>query len=352
MSDNQPAPIIDPTLRQKLAWMFAGNYITQLIYVAAKLGIPDLLASGALSAGEIASRCGADPFALTGMLRALGALEVLSEEPDGRFSLQPLGALLKSFPGWRSQAILLGEEYFRASGDLIHTALTGEPSFDKIFGAGFYDYFGRNDEAGARFNQVMMMSAPLRYADVVRKFDFSNARTIIDVGAGHGGLTALILKANPAARAILFDSAGVIAGAKAQIEAQGLAARCDCVGGDFFESVPSGGDAYVLSSVIANWDDQRASRILRSCRAAMPDAADLVIVDYAILAGVRYSATTLVSAVAALAIQGTRMRTESDYRAMLPSAGFNVERITPLAYEPYVLIHARPARTNVNRTPT
>lgn len=346
MSDEQPAhassPVIDPALRVKLAWMFAGNYITQLIYVAAKLGIPDLLAAGALDAGEIASRCGADRFALTGMLRALVALEVLSEDPDERFALQPLGALLKSFPGWRSQAILLGEEYFRTSGDLMHTALTGEPSFDKNFGASFYEYFARNDGAGARFNQVMMMSAPLRYADVVRKFDFSRARLVVDVGGGHGGLTALILKANPEARAILFDSPSVIPGAKSQIEAQGLSARCDCVAGDFFQSVPGDGDVYLLSSVIANWDDQRASTILRSCRAAMPESAHLVMVDYAFLAGSDYAPTTLVSAVAALAIQGTRMRSESDYRAMLPGAGFSIERITPLAYEPYVLIHARP----------
>jgi len=331
-------------LREKIANLFVGNIITQIIYVAAKLGIPDLLAAGPMTSDEIATKASAHPRALFGILRALVALEVLAEQPDGRFALTPIGEFLRSHPGWRSQAILLGEEYFRASNDLLHTALTGEPAFDQVFGMGFYDYFTRteNKAAAARFNEVMIMSAPLRYSDVPAAFDFSRIRKIIDIGGGHGGLTSIILQANPNLRAILFDAPQVIEGARGHLASQGLSERCECVGGYFFKSVPRGGDAYILSSVVVNWDDLRAVSILRNCRDAMPPTGDLILIEYALLEGRKYSPSTLVTAVAALAIQGSHTRTEAEYHAMLATAGFRIEKITPLFYEPYVLIHARP----------
>jgi len=329
-------------LREKIANMFVGNIITQIVYVAAKLGIPDLLASGPMTSDEIAAKAGAHPRALSGILRALVALEVLAEQPDGRFALKQIGEFLRSHPGWRSQAILLGEEYFRASNDLLHTALTGKPAFDQVFGMGFYDYFNGNGDAAARFNEVMIMSAPLRYSDVPTVFDFSRISKIVDIGGGHGGLTSIILQANPNLRAILFDAPPVIEGARSRLATQGLSARCECVGGDFFKSVPSGGDAYILSSVVVNWDDERAISLLRNCRAAMPPTSDLILIEYSLLDGRKYSPSTFVTAVAALAIQGSHTRTEAEYHGMLTKAGFRIEKITPLFYEPYVLIHARP----------
>ncbi len=331
----------DPSVREKLAGMFMGGMVTQLVYVAAKLGIPDLLASAPMTVEELATRVGGNPRSLDGMLRALVALEVFATDVDNRFTLKPLGAMLKSSE-WRSQAILFGEEYYRASSELLHTALRGQPAFDRALGGSFYEYFYLNTDAASRFNEVMIMSAPIRYADVPAAFDFSKARTIVDVGAGHGGLTSIILRANPAARAILFDAPQVIEGARRHIESKGLSARCDFVGGSFFGSVPTGGDAYLLAAVVVNWDDEHALTILRNCRAAMSPQADLVLIEYAFLGDRVHSAATFISAVAAHAIQGCRMRTEPEYRAMLAKAGFRIERITALAYPPYVLIHARP----------
>jgi hypothetical protein len=332
------SPPDNAVLGQKLISMFLGNFITQLVYVAAKLGLPDLLSSGPMTLDRLAASSDAHPRTLHDILRALVAMEILAEH-DGQYSLLPLGVMLKSAPGWRSQAILIGEEYFRASADLLHSVRSGQPAFDHVFGANFYEYFQRNAEAGARFNEVMTLSALGRYADVPERFDFSRVRTIVDVGAGHGGLTSIVLTACPEMRAIVFDSAQVIEGARINLESQGIAARCSFVVGNFFESVPPGGDLYLLSSVIVNWDDDRARTILANCRSA---AADLVLIDYGILPGSNYPPGVLISAIAAFAIQGSRMRSESEYSDLLARSGFKLERIAPLNREPYVLIHAKP----------
>jgi hypothetical protein len=340
MSDFSTAELV--AAQERLAALFVGSIVTQLAYVAAKLGIPDLLASQPMASAEIASAVGGNPQELDAMLRALAAMDVFAIDDGGRYSLRPLGALLKSHPGWRSQAILVGEEYYRAAGDLLHTALTGEPAFDHALGVSFYDYFRNHPAAAERFNEAMITSAPLRYSDVPAAFDFSRARTIVDVGGGHGALISIILNATPGAHAILFDSAQVIEGSARYLASQGLDARCECVGGDFFEAVPPGGDVYLLSSVIVNWPDDRALTILGKCRAAMGPDADLVLVEYATLAGRKLSLGALVMAVGARAIQGSIPRTEADYQTLLARAGFRIEKLTPLRYEPYVLIHARP----------
>jgi hypothetical protein len=343
-SNGVPPPpnlLNEPELREQLGDLMTANFATGLVYVAAKLGIPDLLAHGALNSDQIAERTGAHPRAMAAILRVLGAVDVLSADDAGRYALRPLGHALRSNPGWRSQALLLGEEYFRASVDLLHTAMTGKPAFDHVLGASFYEYFGRNPDAAARFHEVMTLSAPIRYADVPTAYDFSAVRTMVDVGAGHGGLAAIIMRANPSMRVVLFDRPEVIVGASGLMKAQGLAARCEYVAGDFFESVPAGGDHYLLSSVIVNWDDDRAAAILRNCRRAMDAGAKLIVIEHALMPGGQPSRSTAVIAFAGLAIQGAIVRTEAEYRTLLGAAGFELAGMRALAFEPYVLIRAR-----------
>jgi hypothetical protein len=341
--DGVPPPNLlnEPELREQLGDLMTANFVTGLVYVAAKLGIPDLLAHGPLGSDAIAARTSANPRAIAAMLRVLGAVDVLAVDEAGQYSLLPMGHALRSNPGWRSQALLLGEEYFRASTELLHTAMTGKPAFDRALGASFYEYFARNREAAARFNEVMTLSAPIRYTDVPAAYDFSEVRTLVDVGAGHGGLTAIVLHAASGTRAVLFDRPEVIAGARSFMDAHGLAERCEFAAGDFFASVPPGGDLYLLSSVIVNWDDERAAAILRNCRRAMDSGANLIVIEHALMPDRPPSRATAVIAFAGFAIQGAIVRTEAEYRALLRDAGFELATMRALAFEPYVLIHAR-----------
>jgi trans-aconitate methyltransferase len=343
-ADGLPPPpnlLEEPELRVQLGDLMTANFVTGLVYVAAKLGVPDLLAHGALTSEQVAERTGANPRAMAAILRVLGAVDVLEVDGGGRYALRPLGHALRSNPGWRSQALLLGEEYFRASAELLHTAMTGKPAFDRALGSSFYEYFGRNPEAAARFNEVMTLSASIRYADVAAAYDFSAVRTLVDVGAGHGGLAAIIMRAWPQMRTVLFDRPEVIAGARPFMEARELAARCEFTAGDFFAEVPAGGDHYLLSSVIVNWDDDRAAAILRNCRRAMDAGAKLLVIEHALMPGASPSRGTAVIAFAGFAIQGAIVRTEAEYRALLGGTGFELAGMRALAFEPYALIQAR-----------
>lgn len=335
-------PLGDPSTRTLLSELILGSFVTQLLYVIAKLQIADLLKQSPMSAGELATRTGANARSLEEMLRALVTLEVLDQDEGGRFRLTAVGELLRSSPGWRSQAMLMGEEYFRASSDLLHTAKTGESAFSQVLGKGFYEYFAGNPEAAERFNEVMRLSASVRYADIAGAYDFSRVATLVDVGAGHGGLASILLRTNPRMRAILIDSAPVTAGARQHLEAQGLAHRCEFVAGDFLESVPPGGDTYVIASVITNWDDNRARRILHNCGAAMGPEARLLLVEPA-LVGKRLSRYAALFAVAARAVQGSVIRSEREYRELLNAAGFKLASVRPLSYEPWTLMTALPA---------
>jgi hypothetical protein len=338
----------DPAVAEKFNDLVTGSFVTQLVYVAAKLGIPDLLADAPMSAAEIALKTATHPRVLAAMLRALAAVGVFAEDPQARYSLTAVGAALRSYPGWRSQAILIGEEYYRAAAELLHTARTGEPAFERAFGSRFYEYAMQNRDAAARFGEVMTLTAQIRYADLTTVYDFSAVATMVDVGSGHGGLAAILLRANPAMRTILFDLAPIVEGAKRFLAGQQLAERCEFVSGDFFHSVPAGGDLYMLSSVIVNWDDEHAIAILRNCRNAMGADGDafrqkeLLLVEHALAPGKRLTRASAVASVAAYAIQGSITRTDSEYRSILERAGFELLEIRPLAAEPYAVVRARP----------
>jgi ubiquinone/menaquinone biosynthesis C-methylase UbiE len=328
-------------LRERFQELVGGNFATQIVYVAAKLSIPDLLAEQPMTVEQIAERAGAHAQSIRLMMRALAVLDLFAQDADGRYRLTPLGELFKSNPGWRTQALLIGEEYFRASGELLHTMRTGERAFDRAFGSGIYDYLRYNREAAFRFNEVMTLNAPLRYTGITEHYDFSRARVLVDVGAGQGAFAAIIMRECPQLRAILLDMPQMIAGAERYLTEQGLAARCEFRSGDFFESVPAGGDLYVLSSVINNWNDERAIVILGNCRRVMTQQQELLIAEAA-LVGRRVSRASAVVAVAAYAIQGSITRDAEDYRSLLSRAGFELREITPLSYEPYALIRATP----------
>lgn len=308
--------------------MATGYWVSQAIYVGAKLGIADLLKDGPKSVDNLATSVQAQPRFLYRVMRALASLGIFVELEDGRFDMTPLAEFIQTdAPGsMRALVITLCEEHYRAWGELLHSVKTGQTAFDHLYGKGVFDYFAENPESAEIFNQAMTSFANQMHLSVLSAYDFSPIKKIVDVGGGHGALITSILKSYPQMSGILFDSPQVIEGAGKHIEAAGLSSRCELAGGNFFESIPEGGDAYILSHIIHDWNDDHSRVILEKCHRAMADNAKLLLVEEVVPPGNEPSLSKLMD-LNMMAVAGGRERTEAEFRDLLEAAGFKLARI-------------------------
>lgn len=246
-----------------LRLMINGFWISQALHVAATLGLADLLRDGPQTADHLATRCGAHGPSLYRLLRALASLGIFAEDSRGRFELTPLAEHLRtdapsSHAAW---AIWSGQKPTWAMwGELLHCIRTGEAGFSKAYGTAVWDYYAAHPEQNAIFNAAMTGTSRAEAEILADSYDFSRIHSLVDVGGGEGVLLAVLLAANPAMRGILFDQPHVVSGAKAVLESAGVAHRSEMRSGDFFRAVPSGADAYVLKSIVHDWDDPRRRR--------------------------------------------------------------------------------------------
>jgi hypothetical protein len=312
----------DPT-----EYLWPGIIAAQGIHVAAKLRIADLLAMGPKTAAELGSRCDAHQATLERLLRALSSLEIFERTPDGRFRNTPFTERLRADhpQSRRGDALFLPAAFlWRPLGELERSVRSGEPAFDRIFGQRFFDYLGAHPEDATVFNSAMTQGAAWTSPALLAAYDFSKFERLVDVGGGEGALLCAILEATPALRGVLFDLPQVVAGAPKVLEGE-IAARCEVVGGDFFQSVPAGADAYMLKGVIHDWPDEDAARILNNTRAAICAGGTLLLIE-----GMVDSASRPVGLIDLLMlVLGGRERTESDFRSLLAAAGFAISRIIP-----------------------
>lgn len=317
--------------RPVLKSLLDGYRGTALLYVAAKLGLADLLADGPKSSAELAQELGAHAAALQRILRGLVLLGVCSEEPDGRFGLTALGSWLRSdVPGsLRGLAILSGEECIGAWGGLAQSALTGETAFNHVFGISQWEHRQQHPELNEYFNAWLGQSTAGATGAVLAAYDFAAFKTVVDIGGGQGALLAALLQAHPTLSGILFDQPHVIDAAQAQLAAAGVAARCQVVGGSFFEQVPAGGDGYLLKSVIHDWDDEQSVTILKNCHRALGERGKLLLVERVMPVRAEDDPSTVWVDLHMLALTGGRERSEADYRALLAAAGFVLTRVIP-----------------------
>ncbi len=244
--------------------MMDGIKVTQLIHVAAVLGLADLLREGPRTSDDLAAAAGAHPGALYRVLRALASLGIFREVDGQRFALTPLAEPLRSdVPGSvKAWATVCGTDWhLRMWSDILYSVKTGLGAFPHMHGGmGSFEYFQQHPEAGAVFYQAMTDLTAQVSAAVLAAYDFSGARRIVDVGCGNGTFTEAILNAHPHLTALLFDIPPVIEAARGVLGAAGLSERCEFAAGDFFTSVPSsssGGDAYVLKNIVHDWSDER-----------------------------------------------------------------------------------------------
>jgi hypothetical protein len=321
-----PAP--DPQAALAVLQLTTGVWTAQALWAAAYLGVADQLADGPKTREDLAAATGTLPGPLYRVLRSLACLGIFSEEADGRLANTPASEMLRSdVPGSvRDYVIFVGQPWHIAAyGEILHSLRTGKPSAERVVGGTIWDFLARDAEQARIFNAGMTGIIAGSAEGVRQTYDFAGIRTLVDVGGGHGVLLATVLAANPSLRGVLFDLPHVVEGAGAHFARLGVADRATRVGGDFFQEVPRG-DAYVMSHIIHDWDDERATAILRTIRRAAEPDARLLLVETVVPPGNAFSFAKLLD-LEMLALPGGVERTEAEYRALLQAAGFRPTRV-------------------------
>lgn len=312
-----------------------GFWVTQALYVAAKLGIPDLLATGPQTSDALAQAVGAHPDSLHRLLRALTTVEVFQEREDGSFELLPMGDLLSSDSpnSFRSYTLFLGGYQWQTWGKLLESVQTGQSARTMVWGVTEFQHLERDPELASLFNEAMVELTRLISAAVVRSYDFSRFKHIVDVGGGYGELLRAILQANPEVHGTVFDMPHALEEGKRYLASAGLADRCEFISGDFFESVPAGADAYVLKSIIHDWNDEKARTILETCRRVMSSEAKLLLIERVLperLGASPADQAVVHSDLNMMVSLAARERTEADFRNLLAEANLRLNKVTPV----------------------
>lgn len=309
-----------------------GYWVARLIHVAAKLKLADLLKKGPRSVEDLATASGVQPQALYRILRALASVGVFAETKNGRFKLTPLAVTLQtgapsSMHAW---ALMINDNWgWDAWKELLHGAKTGEVPFIKAHGVPLFEYFEKHPENLQVFGESMTSISVTENPAIAAAYKFSGIRTLVDVGGGHGSLLSTILKANSKLKGVLYDQPSVIARAEKDqhVTAKGIKERCWLEPGNFFETVPKGGDAYIMKYILHDWNDEKCVKILSNCRSAMNEKGKVLVVDNVIAPGNDPSWGKLLDI--QMLIIGGRERTKKEFAAIFASAGLKLTRVVP-----------------------
>lgn len=313
-----------------------------MIYVVAKLGLADQLAKSPLTAAELAAKVDVNPASLGRLLRLAAFYGLVAEIPEGRFELTAVGRPLCSSgeESVRAAAIMLGEEHYGAWGALLHSVRTGEPAFNHLYGAPFFDYMAEHPESQATFDAAMSAGTEVFLRSMADSYEFSTHSVIVDVGGGNGSISAMILRRHPGVQAVIYDQPQVLEAAERYLSDAGVGGRCRLVPGDFFSSVPEGGDVYILSNIVHDWDDERALRILRNCRAAMKPGSVVLLLEEVLPEHGQPSRAVMADVNMMVLLTG-RERTEAQYRTLLAAANLRLTRVIAVSKRES-FIEARP----------
>jgi hypothetical protein len=319
-SDEEPEVTLDR--------MIEGYKDTQFVALAARLGIADLLSDGPLTSDQLADATGSNPDALYRVLRVLAVRGIFAELPERRFAATPISDLLRTqHPASRRElAVFDAGPWYRAYGALAHTVATGETAFRHVHGMSLFEYLANHPDEARMFDRRMTNFSSAEIPQIVEAYDFSKARTVVDVGGGEGRLLSAILRAHPGLRGIVFDKPHVVDGAENALREGGVADRCTTVGGDFFESVPAAADLYLLKWIIHDWEDDDAVKILANCARAMDPAGTVVLAELVIGAANSGDDGPLLD-VHMMLLPGGRERTEAEFAQLFAAAGLRLTRV-------------------------
>ncbi|MFI1329827.1 methyltransferase [Streptomyces sp. NPDC020845] len=326
-----------------LMQLILGHWGTQVVGTLATLGIPDSLADGPRSAEDLAKQHEVDPRALYRVLRAAATLRVLDHVEDETFALTEAGHFLRTdYPfSMRYNAMLHSSRWHWDPWSLAPEAVRkGGEAFSDHHGSPYYAYIDKHPEEGDLFDRAMTAMASQAQLLAVSLHDFGQHKVVVDVGGGAGVVLSNLLETHPDLRGVLFDRERVVAGAKELLGEAGHAERVDFVPGDMFESVPEGGDCYLLSMVLNDYNDDKARKLLENCRAAMGEDGTLVLFDMVIPRNGTPSFATL-GDIECLVVSGGELRTEPEIKALLASAGFRLEAVHR-GFSPVCAVVAKP----------
>jgi len=330
----------DDPLPPLLFQMATAYWLSQAIYVAAKLGVADLLENGPQSCAALATATGSDAPSLYRLLRALSSVGIFAQVEKNSFAISRLAEpLLSDAPGsLRAVVITIGEIHYQACGELLNSVRTGSTAFNHVFGTSLFDYLQQNTDAGDAFNRGMTDLSSLLAHAVLMAYNFSKISSLVDVGGGEGRLLRRVLELNPGMTGIVFDLPKTIEAANRELSDN---ERCSYIAGNFFESVPEGADAYLLCGVLHDWDDDRAIAVLRNCRrAAMKKIGRVLIVDM-IVPDTNSASFSKLLDLNMMVMTGGRERTKAEFCVLLDAADYRLTRIIP-TMAPQSVIEAAP----------
>ncbi len=329
-SDNQAASQALPPHVQMIQ-MGRAFGVSKIVYAVAKLGLADQLASGPKNAAELAGPMRLHAPSLHRLMRTSASLGILAGRPEQRYGLTLLGETLKTgAPGSaRATVLMFGGRWMQnAFDDLIHSIETGKTGFEKAHGMPLFDYLAQHPQEASLFSEAMAGLNSQEPPAVAAAYDFSTFNTIVDVGGATGNMLAAILTRHAGPRGVLFDRPHVVADAPALLEAKGVSDRVKIEADDFFKTVPAGGDAYLLSHIIHDWDEDQCLTILGHVRKAMNPGGRLLIVEMVLPEGDAPHPGKMLD-MGMLVVTGGQERTEAEYGLLLAKADFHLTRVLP-----------------------
>jgi hypothetical protein len=331
MSDSGSAVETGLPAHVQLIQMCAGAWVAAGLYAAAKLGLADHLADGPRSALDLAPVTSTHAPTLHRFMRTLAGFGILTEGNGQRFALTPLGEALKTGAPGSARSTLIafgGPAFWRSWEEILYSLETGKPGFDKVWGMPVFDYLARHPDEASHFSEAMVGFHGSEPPTVAEAYDFSGVQTVVDVGGATGNMLAALLSRHPGLRGVLFDLPHVVRDAPALLKARGVEARVTIETGSFFERVPPGGDAYLLSHIIHDWSEPQCLTILNNCREAMRPDGRLLIVETVLPEGDVPHQGKLQDLVM-LVLPGGQERTGAEYATLLDKAGFRLNRVVP-----------------------
>jgi hypothetical protein len=315
----------------RLIDMARGHWLAHIVYVAADLNLAEHLAAGPRGAEAIAAITKTHAPSLYRFMRALAGLGILAENERQEFSLTPMGEALRTgAPGSaRATVLTVASDWFVAGfRQLRYSIETGKSGFEKTLGLPIFDWLAQNPDQASLFSETMIGVHGAEPAAIAAGYDFARFATIIDVGGATGHLLTTILGTHPAPRGILFDLPHVVRDAPGLIASRGLSGRVSIEKGSFFDGVPKGGDAYLLSHIIHDWSEDQCIAILGNCRQAMRTDSHLLIIEM-VLPDDNTPHPGQILDMMMLVGPGGQERTAAEYRNLLGQAGFDMIRVVP-----------------------